>query len=613
MPGICGIITKKRGEGNQSHLQFMLDSMLHEPFYRSGSYSNDGLGIYAGWVCHEGSFSDCMPVWNEKKTVILLFFGENFTDLELFDQLKAKHHKFDSSNASYIVHLYEEKGIGFLTELNGWFSGLLVDLRSNTAVLFNDRYGMQRIYYYEGKDSFYFSSEAKALLEICPDRREIDPRGLGEYISCDCVLENRTLFRGIHRLPGAAAWIFEGDAVLVKDCYFKSEGWENQPWLEKDFYYERLKETFTKVLSRYFRTSQPIGISLTGGLDTRVLMAVSIDMPPGKYPCYTFGGMYRDCYDVKVARKVAEVCHQSHETLVLDKAFLSDFPSYAEKVVNITDGCVGVAGSYELYLNNLARQIAPIRMTGNYGGEVLRGIGGMLRARVSNPIIFSSDMTGYFREAASTVHELYEGCTNEISFNFFKEIPWLRSHNFVSEQSQLTLRSPYLDNDLVALTYRAPLEARQTKELCLRLIADGNPELGTIPTDRGVGGNERFLFSSLARGYYEFLFKAEYAYNYGMPQWLAKLDSKVMGLHLEKLFFGRHKFAHYRVWYRDELSDYVKAMLLDDISLSRTYLNRKAVEQIVVGHTRGYANYTTEISKLLTLELIHRLLTETDS
>ncbi|MDO9349669.1 MAG: hypothetical protein Q7U55_00325, partial [Deltaproteobacteria bacterium] len=84
-----------------------------------------------------------------------------------------------------------------------------------------------------------------------------------------------------------------------KNFYFKPDIWENQPWLEKEFFYKILKDTFAKVLPRYFRTNQKIGISLTGGLDTRIIMA-NMEMAAGKYPCYTFGGMYRDCYDVKI-------------------------------------------------------------------------------------------------------------------------------------------------------------------------------------------------------------------------------------------------------------------------------------------------------------------------
>ena len=112
---------------------------------------------------------------------------------------------------------------------------------------------------------------------------------------------------------------------------------------------------------------------------------------------------------------------------------------------------------------------------------------------------------------------------------------------------------------------------------------------------------------AVSRAYLEFMFKAEYAYDYGMPQWVSKIDHRLAPLRIERLFLGRHKFTHYRVWYRDVLSGYVRQMLLDPRTLSRPYLNRKGVEAIVEGHTKGGRNYTTEIHKLLTLELLQRL------
>jgi len=105
----------------------------------------------------------------------------------------------------------------------------------------------------------------------------------------------------------------------------------------------------------------------------------------------------------------------------------------------------------------------------------------------------------------------------------------------------------------------------------------------------------------------EFTFKAEYAYDYGMPQWLAQIDSLLSPFHIERCFLGRHKLFHFRVWYRDALSEYVRQVLLDPRTLSRPYLERTGVEAVVRDHLRGHRNYTTEIHKLLTLELLHRL------
>jgi asparagine synthase (glutamine-hydrolysing) len=76
---------------------------------------------------------------------------------------------------------------------------------------------------------------------------------------------------------------------------------------------------------------------------------------------------------------------------------------------------------------------------------------------------------------------------------------------------------------------------------------------------------------------------------------------------LERLFLGRHKLLHFRVWYRDQLSDYVRQILLDPLTLSRPYLQKKTLEAVVEGHLNGTRNYTTAIHKLLTLELLQRL------
>jgi asparagine synthase (glutamine-hydrolysing) len=97
-----------------------------------------------------------------------------------------------------------------------------------------------------------------------------------------------------------------------------------------------------------------------------------------------------------------------------------------------------------------------------------------------------------------------------------------------------------------------------------------------------------------------------------MPQWLARIDHVLSPLHPERLFLGRHKYAHYRVWYRDVLADYLREVLLDSRSLSRPYLNREMVKKMVAHHTRGDRNYTWEIHSVLTLELLHRMLIDSE-
>jgi asparagine synthase (glutamine-hydrolysing) len=583
----------------------MSKCLMHESFYTSGTYMNEDLGLWLGWVNHQGSFADCLPIWNEKKDVCLLFSGEDFTDQADIDALRGRGHEFGPDDASYLVHLYEEMGCEFLEKLNGWFSGVLVDLREQKFVLFNDRYGVNRIYYHEDASGFYFSSEAKSLLKILPGTRQLDPRSLGEVLSCEAVLQNRSLFSGISLLPAGSAWVFSRGEPLKKKTYFKQEAWENQPELSEGDFYEKLKETWTRVLPRYFRGKESIGLSLTGGVDSRMILAWA-PRPPGTLPCYTWGGTYRDCADVKIARRAAKLCQQPHNTIPVAAEFLSQFHDLAERAVYISDGTMDVSGSIDMYVQRFARQIAPVRVSGVCGGEILRRLV-MFKPDPPQEDVFDPDLESSFRDAAETYAGELQG--HRLSFTAFKQAPWYMASKFTVERSQVTYRTPYFDNDLVALAYQTPAKLLHN-EPALRLIADGNPALGKIGTDRGLAFRSVPGVNRVLHWYQEFTFKAEYAYDYRMPQWLARFDHAFAPLRLERLFLGRHKFHHFRVWYRDELSRWLRETLLDSDARSRPYLRANSLEDILKAHTSGQRNYAFEIHKILTLEFIQRKLIE---
>jgi asparagine synthase (glutamine-hydrolysing) len=608
MPGIAGIITKiGNGHESKNNIELMIKRMLHEKYYSSGTYLNGEMGVSVGWVCHKGSFSDCLPIWNERKNICLIFSGENFIDESEVLALKARGHQFSSADASYIVHLYEEMGVGIFEKLNGSFSGLLIDFNENKIQLFNDRYGLGRIYYHENDKGFYFSSEAKSILSILPELRELDISRLAELFSYGCTLNNKSIFSKISLLPGGSRWSFyphQAGNNEKNELYFRRENWENLPRLNEENYYEKFIEIFPNLLKKYFQGNQKIAVSLTGGIDTRMIMAWAPCLP-FKVPCYTFGGIYRDCADVKIARKVASACQQRHETIRMNKDFFSEFPALAKRSIYYSDGAMDISGSVELYMNRKAREIAPVRLTGAYGDQVLRNIIGFKPFNLYQGI-FDQE----FARHMSYVDKSYDPSNeNPLSFFSFKQVPWHHYPRHALEKSQLTIRSPFLDNDLVALAYQAP-DLAKSIGFSLRLIAEGDPSLVKIATDRGMTLKPIPIVGTARRLYQAFTIKAEYAYDYGMPQWLTKLDNAFATLHLENLFLGRHKFYHFRIWYRNELSKYVKDVILDPRTLARPYFQRKNLEKMVNNHMNGLNNYTQEIHWVLTSELIQRNLIE---
>jgi len=593
VPGIVGMITNMPRRQAEMQLRRMVACLVHERFYETGTWIDEALGVYVGWVARRNSFSDRMPLYNERKDAVLVFSGEEYSE----------PNEKKSGDGSYLLARYEQDSL-FPAGLNGRFHGLLADDRRRVAMLFNDRYGMHRIYYHEAEEAFYFAAEAKAILAVRPALRTMDDRSLGELVTCGCVLENRTIFKGIQVLPGAAAWIIRPGPTIRKATYFSPRQWEQEDPLPPKAYYQELRESFSRNLSRYFDGPESIGISLTAGLDTRMIMAWT-KLRPGTFPCYSFGGTFRDCQDVLGALQVAKACGQSHEVIRVGEEFLSSFPKYAERTVYLTDACAAVNHAPDLYLNERAREIAPVRMTGNYGGEVLRRIRAF--KAVKPPAgLFQGDLLPYVRFAADTYTAHVGG--HPLSFAVFRQAPWHHYGLLALEETQLAIRTPYLDNDFVRTVFRAPESAFANNDTCLRLIADGNPALRQIRTDRGLGGKRGRVPALLARCLLEFSFKAEYAYDGGMPQWLARIDHVLAPLHVERLFLGRHKFSHFRIWYRDALSAYVQEILLDPRTLSRPYIQRNTLERMVRSHVNGNQNHTSAIHTMLTLELLHRQL-----
>jgi asparagine synthase (glutamine-hydrolysing) len=583
----------------EQKLARMVEAIRHEPFYRVGTFIDELQGLYIGWTAIKHSFSDGMPLRDQRNCMTLLFSGEEYSGKGVAFERDRPAHSEDQMGSPYLLQCCVKED-SFPASLNGLFHGVVVDGKRRSALLFNDRYGMHRLYYHQAKDGFYFAAEAKAILAVRPELRVPCSQGIGEFIACGCVLEDRTIFKDIYVLPAASAWTLRDGRVVEKETYFDPREWEQQTALDPQSYYEQLRDALSQTLPHYFDTGERIGIALTGGMDTRVILALHRP-PSGSLPAYTFGGMLRECQDVRIARKVAQICGQSHEVITVGDDYLRQFPEYAERTMHLTEGCVDVYRASDLYVSQKARDIAPIKVVGTYGSEIVR------HAVMFKPIApadgtFKPEFLAYVHRASATYSDVK--AIHPVTFAAFRQSPWYHHGILGLEQTQLTVRSPYLDNRFVKTVYRSP--ALSSNDVRLKLIRGGSKELGCIPSDRGVGGAYGTLVSTINRAYLEFTFKAEYAYDYGMPQWLARFDHAASAFHLERLFLGRHKFLHYRVWYRDALADYVQQILLDSRTLSRPFLEPRTVEDIVTGHVRGTRNSTSAIHKLLSMELLFR-------
>lgn len=580
----------------------MCACLRYETSYVGGQFSVPRLGLFAGWTAHENSFASGQVFKNETGDVSLVFAGECLDDPAVKAELKQNGHQFSDQGGHYLVHWYEELGASFFEKLNGLFSGLLVDQRQGKIFLFNDRFGLERIYWHENKDGFYFASEAKALLRVRPELREWDAAGVTEQLTFNCTLGTKTCFRGIERLPGGSLWAWE-NGRSERGRYFKPERLESLPRLRPAEFEAQLQSTFKRILPRYFESESRLGIALTGGLDTRMIMAnrSGTKLPP---VCYTFTGPQGMTLDDTVAARVAGACGLEHHLLRLNDDFFGNFASHFDRTVFVTDGCFGLIGTHEIYFHRQARSLSALRLTGNYGSEVLRSIS-TFKAQGLNPAVFQPEQV---RAVQAISEQLVAEKTHPDTFAIFKEIPWNLFGNMAAGRSLVTFRTPYMDNEIVALAYQMPSSLRKSSLPCLHLIKTGSPVLDQIPTDRGFISDRSGLDILCRRVFAEVTFKFDYHYNAGLPGKLAALNGPLRLFTKMTRIAGLHKFLQYSTWMRQQLAPYLRERLTSASERPGRFWSAEFVKQLAEKHISGRENYAAEINAVLSLEATERTL-----
>ncbi len=598
MPGIVVIIDKTAVSTLQAPLAQMMAAMSTDGPYEQRTVLAPALGLAAGWVGLRDGHNGPGVYSDPQRDTVILLSGECFPAAS-GSGIRASTEGADHS-MHWLLEEYNKVGEQCLRRSDGLFAGVLIDKREKKTLVFNDRYGMERVYFHEARDFFYFASEAKALLRVLPEVREFDEDGVADFLSLGFTTQWRTLFRNVHLMPGGSVWSIR-NGTCVKSQYFARSEWEAQPLLTAESFERNLSETFPRILPRYLSEHSKLGIAVTAGLDTRMIMACLGTDEPAPVT-YTFVGESGKPLDATIGRKIADVCRLRHHVIGLESDFFSDFASFADRTVFHTDGTFGVTGAHEIYFNARARELAPIRLTGNYGSEVLRRVSGFKRYTLA-PGLLTPECRARMK---GTDDEIRSG--NSASFAAFQAVPWRLHGNYAANRSQLVLRTPYLDAELVALACQRPDDLRGSPSPATRLVNHGNPYLARIPTDMGFLGNAGRTRQALRYAWNRSWFKLDYYHTAGLPGRLSMFDPTLDYFGQRIPLFGKHKFLHYRRWFRTRLRDYVRERLLDSDTLAMPFWNAPVVGRIAEDHLAGRQNYETAIDAVITLATVKRLL-----
>lgn len=598
MPGIVGIISPRRPTATRRDLEAMVAAMRHDQACPVEAYQPADMGIAFARVGYPAARGGQDSVIARSSQAALAMDGEHFAH-------GVATHGGNSAHA--LLEAFESRdALGCIEQLNGWFAGVFVNRQTREVVLFNDRYGMGRLYLHEGPEELLFASEAKALLAVRPHLRSLATPALAELLRYNCVFGERTLFAQVTLLPRASAWTFANSQLQHRHQYFDFQQWENQEPLSPAEFEKEYAATVTATFPTYASGGQLVGISLTAGLDTRQIMA-ALGPLCSQHPCYTFDGTFGELFDTRVARKLASVHGSRFEVIRVGDSFLQKFPHYAERTVYLSDGTHDALGAHDVYLNEVARDIAPVRLTGKFGSEVVR---------VRNIVPSLEYPASFLRpELAALVtalphHSQIKAALHPLTSVVANELPFHEFGRLAVERSQLVMRSPYTDNALVKLMYRAPASTRAEAVLQERYVLRHNPEFATYMTNLGrfanIGGYARNnpILTRCARFALHALFKAEYIYLYGTPHWLTALDHRLPALNLHRLLAGRQKWEGYRIWMKSHFSSFLQDTLLSSSTTYSDYFDRNAVESMLKRHIAGTHNYMSEINRVLTVELI---------
>ena len=298
MCGIAGVLDLRgRPLADPGVVSSMIGSLVHRGPDSSGLFLRPGIGLGVRRLKIIDLVSGDQPIANEDGSVVLVCNGEIFNYKELRRALIERGHSFRTqTDVEVLVHLYEEHGEDLVRHLNGQFAFALWDVHRRRLFLARDHFGVTPLYYAVANGLFLFGSEIKAILAHPEVERRVDLVGLDQVLSLPGLVSPWTMFQDIASLPGGHALrVTDGELTLRKywDVDYPEEGEEGDGQVSEDEYVEELREIFMRSVQLRLQADVPVGLFVSGGLDSSLVAATAARLSPG-VPRHTFSISFDD-------------------------------------------------------------------------------------------------------------------------------------------------------------------------------------------------------------------------------------------------------------------------------------------------------------------------------
>ncbi len=277
MCGIAGIVHDDKRTVDNGALRRMTRALIHRGPDEEGFHVEPGIGLGHRRLSIIDLSTGQQPLCNEDGTIWVTFNGEIFNYIELRADLEKRGHRFKTqSDTETIVHLYEERGLDFVDELNGQFAIALWDRAKRRLVLARDRVGIRPLFHATLTDgTVLFGSEIKAVLAHGALRAEIDPVAVGQISSLWVTLPPRTAFKGIDELAPGRMLVFENGG-RKEHQYWRHRFPAEHEYEERTLGYwqEKVRESLHDAVRLQLRADVPVAAYLSGGLDSSIISAL---------------------------------------------------------------------------------------------------------------------------------------------------------------------------------------------------------------------------------------------------------------------------------------------------------------------------------------------------
>lgn len=374
MCGIFGIISLREGYSPDPDL---LGPMAEITYHRGpddqGSYHDRRIAMAMRRLSIIDVDHGRQPIANEDQTLWIVCNGEIYNFRELRRSLSARGHRFATgSDTEVILHLYEEHGLACVDHLEGMFAFALWDTTRRRLFIARDRLGIKPLYYHRDAKCLIFASEAKAILTVPGVERDVDPIGLQEYLTFGHTPTDRSLFKGIEKLPPASLIVCQDGKIEQQRYWHLPHRIDEQP--SEAQWAERIHDEIESAVVSQMVSDVPLGAFLSGGIDSSAIVAMMAKHSSEPVKTYSIGfdtGAAGAFYnELPHARQVVEMFNTEHREILVRPDVVSLLP----KLLWHMDEPVSDSALITTYLvSEFAREDVTVILSGVGGDELFGG------------------------------------------------------------------------------------------------------------------------------------------------------------------------------------------------------------------------------------------------